>query len=99
MSRFKCFATTARTKTRAWKPDEDEDEDEDEDFRNVCFIGTILSFGHGTVTMRSIDPDAFWGDEPFTLDLDEIHRLDFGGGYEDALLLVSNARDEPASTD
>lgn len=77
--------------------DDSEDEEPDEDLSNVCYIGTILSFGLGTIAMRCIDPDAIWDNEPLTLDVGEIYRLDFGGGYEEALLLVSGARDEPTS--
>ena len=40
------------------------------------------------VRFLEIDPDAMWAQKPTTIRLSDITRVDFGGGYEEALRLV-----------
>ena len=56
--------------------------------RNVCWVGRILKISKGRVTFLQINPDAVWDEEPVEYKLSEITRIDFGGGYEEALSLV-----------
>lgn len=57
----------------------------------VCFIGSVERVTKGRVTLRTINPDARWDDERETISLAGITRVDFGGLYESALLLVNSA--------
>jgi hypothetical protein len=54
----------------------------------VCEIGRVVSVGKGRVKLLQIKPDARWDDEPYVYRLSEITRVDFGGGYENALQLI-----------
>jgi hypothetical protein len=40
------------------------------------------------VSLLEIGPDAVWDKEPSEIRLGEITRIEFGGGYEEALHLV-----------
>jgi hypothetical protein len=60
-------------------------------FSDVAYIGKILSVANGRVKMLCLSPDATWESEPDVFDLKQVYRLDVGGGYEEALLLVSGA--------
>lgn len=60
-------------------------------FATVAYIGKILSAANGRVEMLCLSPDATWESEPDVFDLKQIYRLDVGGGYEEALLLVNAA--------
>jgi hypothetical protein len=55
---------------------------------DTCSIGKVLKVTKDTVTLLEIGPDAEWEAEPSSFSLEEITRVDFGGGYEDALALV-----------
>ena len=55
---------------------------------DVCHIGKILRIDDEYVSLLEIDPDAEWGNEAEQYRISEITRLDFGGKYEEALLLV-----------
>ena len=57
----------------------------------VCFIGAVERVAQGRVTLRTINRDARWDDERETISLAGITRVDFGGLYESALLLVNSA--------
>lgn len=54
----------------------------------TCRIGRVLKVTKESLSLLEIGPDAEWEDEPSSIALDEITRVDFGGGYEDALALV-----------
>ena len=54
----------------------------------VCHIGQVVSVTPEFVSIIEIDPDAEWEREPSTYSLSEVTRIDFGGGYEEALALV-----------
>lgn len=67
----------------------DDDPDEyEEDLSNVCYIGEITEVRSTDVVMRCITPGAEWDPEQETFDLSNVYRVDFGGGYEEALLLA-----------
>lgn len=55
---------------------------------DVCWIGRILSVGQGRVSLREINPDANWEENPEIYRLSQITRVSFGGDYETALHLV-----------
>ena len=61
---------------------------------DVCQIGRIVGLDNGAISLLEINPDATWETKPVQYRLDEITRIDFGGGYEDALHLVGG--DGPA---
>jgi len=54
----------------------------------TCRIGRVEKVTKDSVTLLEIGPDAEWESEPSTFALDEVTRVDFGGGYEEALALV-----------
>jgi hypothetical protein len=58
-----------------------------------CKIGCLLGIGQRHVYMLEIGPDAIWEEEPTEIVLREITRVDFGGGYEDALHIVGGSPD------
>jgi hypothetical protein len=53
-----------------------------------CLIGKVLTVGRTQLEFIEIDPDAEWSEEPSSLPLADLTRIDFGGGYEDALFMV-----------
>lgn len=55
---------------------------------DVCHIGHVVDVRNGRVSLLEIGPDAVWEETPETYRLNEITRVDFGGGYEEALHLV-----------
>ncbi|MGA2809675.1 MAG: hypothetical protein ABSE87_16220 [Terracidiphilus sp.] len=55
---------------------------------DTCEIGRVIDIGKAQVSLLEIGPDAVWEEEPTDIPLREITRVDFGGGYEDALQLV-----------
>ena len=61
---------------------------------SVCHIGKVLRVDGEHVHLLEIDPDAQWDAEPTLYRIDEITRLDFGGGYEEALALVGGTGPE-----
>jgi hypothetical protein len=54
----------------------------------TCRIGRVMKVTKDSVSLLEIGPDAEWEDEPSSIALEEITRVDFGGGYEEALALV-----------
>jgi hypothetical protein len=58
---------------------------------DVCHIGVVQKIVDGTLTLKTINPDGLWDNEPVLFDLPEITRVDFGGLYEQALTLVVEA--------
>ena len=53
-----------------------------------CWIGSIGSATDKTVTLNEMDPHAKWNGTK-RIKLEDITRIDFGGGYETALALVA----------
>ncbi|HXR39970.1 MAG TPA: hypothetical protein VN776_12780, partial [Terracidiphilus sp.] len=62
---------------------------------DTCKIGRVTGIGKSHVSLLEIGPDAVWDEKPTDVPLREITRVDFGGGYEDALHLVGG--DPPRS--
>ncbi len=56
-----------------------------------CWIGSLDSLGEKTVTINEMSPDAKWSGSK-RINIDEITRIDFDGGYETALALVAKIR-------
>ena len=54
----------------------------------TCRIGRVQKVTKDSVSLLEIGPDAEWETEPSSFALEEITRVDFGGGYEEALALV-----------
>jgi hypothetical protein len=54
----------------------------------VCHIGRLVGLRKGRVALLEIGPDATWDAKPEEYSLNQITRIDFGGGYEEALHLV-----------
>ena len=53
----------------------------------VCHIGRIVSVSEESVTLCEVGVDAHWSDEDCSFFVDEIQRVDFGGAYEEALMI------------
>ena len=54
----------------------------------ICKIGRIRSVDDASVKLIALDPDADWDDEATAVPLADVTRVDIGGAYEEALLLV-----------
>lgn len=54
----------------------------------VCRIGRVRTANEELVSLIEIDPDADWYEQPSTVATADITRVDFGGAYEEALVLV-----------
>jgi hypothetical protein len=54
----------------------------------VCFIGKLVAVTEKTFTIYDIDPDANW-DRVYRRKMSDLTKVDFGGGYEDALWRVA----------
>ncbi|MEM9177758.1 MAG: hypothetical protein AAGC67_21315 [Myxococcota bacterium] len=54
----------------------------------LCKIGRIRTVDDAVASLVALDPDAEWDDEVTTVAVDEVTRVDVGGAYEEALLLV-----------
>lgn len=55
---------------------------------DVCWIGRVLGGTKSHINLLEIGPDAVWEDMPTKKALKAITRVDFLGGYEDALYKV-----------
>jgi hypothetical protein len=55
---------------------------------DICHIGQIEGVSNSKVALVEIGPDAIWEDGLTTYSLKEITQVQFGGGYEEALILV-----------
>ncbi|MFZ0745869.1 MAG: hypothetical protein WAM85_15780 [Terracidiphilus sp.] len=53
-----------------------------------CVVGKVLDISESNLLLRTIDPGAVWDEKPSKFRLSDITRVDFGGGYEEALHLV-----------
>jgi hypothetical protein len=65
---------------------------------DVCEIGRILEFKTRSFVMQMMDLHAEFHEEIDTYDYTEITRIDFGGGYENALALVAGLTKSSSST-
>lgn len=55
-----------------------------------CEIGRIVRADAVTYELEEIGSDARWFDETFEYDLYDITRIEFGGAYEESLLLAND---------
>jgi hypothetical protein len=55
---------------------------------DTCKIGRVTDINQNHLSLLEIGPDAVWDEKPSKVRLSEITRIDFGGGYEEALHLV-----------
>jgi hypothetical protein len=61
----------------------------------VCHIGQVVSTNRTQVALLEISPHAVWDQTATSYPLREITRIDFGGSYEEALLLVGGQSGVP----
>ena len=54
-----------------------------------CGIGRVIKADDVSFELEEIGSDARWFDETYEYDLYDITRIEFGGSYEEALLLVN----------
>jgi hypothetical protein len=57
----------------------------------VCFIGRPVRFGRKAVRLKEITPEAKWVERPTRWPFADITRVEFGGRYESALIIVGGA--------
>lgn len=62
----------------------------------ICYIG-IARMGKKYLRLLEIKPSARWRRKPTEFHLSNISRIDFGAGYERALLAVADAEAKPHS--
>jgi len=55
-----------------------------------CEIGRVVKADDVSFELEEIGSDARWFDETYEYDLYDITRIEFGGAYEEALLLVND---------
>jgi len=55
---------------------------------DTCIIGNVIDLSESHLLFHEIGPDAVWEEKPSKIRLSDITRVDFGGGYEEALHLV-----------
>jgi hypothetical protein len=58
---------------------------------DVCYIGHLLSMNAGTFTIDDLNSNAEWSG-PRRLKFKDVTRVDFGGGYENALAATAPKR-------
>jgi hypothetical protein len=56
---------------------------------DTCYIGRVLSVRDGKVSMQPISTEGEWLDDEDSYALPDISRVDFGGAYEEALVLAA----------
>lgn len=65
---------------------------------NVAYVGKVLASDDLSTSFLCLDAEAVWDEAPVDLPTAAIFRLDVGGGYEEALLLVSQSEGGPELT-
>jgi hypothetical protein len=55
---------------------------------DTCVIGKVIDIAENCLLFHEIGPDAIWEEKPSKIRLSDITRVEFGGGYEEALHLV-----------
>jgi hypothetical protein len=56
---------------------------------DACWIGAVMSVDESKLELLEVNTRGDWARKPRTFDLADVTRLDFGGGYEQALSLVA----------
>lgn len=69
----------------------------EDDRPQVCWIGAVVSVGEQALRLLEIDTQGEWRRKSRSIDLEDITRIEFGGGYEEALRLVAGPRPTVAS--
>jgi len=64
---------------------------------DVCWIGAVRRLEAETLSLLEVNVGGGWARKPRRFDVEDISRVEFGGGYEDALLLVSGPAPRPAN--
>lgn len=59
---------------------------------DVCFIGRPVRLTHRSVRLLEINPEAQWADQPTKWRFADLTRVEFGGKYEEALVLIGGHR-------
>ncbi len=58
---------------------------------DVCWVGAVRRLEGKTLRLLEVTTQAGWARAESSFDLDDVTRLDIGGGYEEALHLVAGA--------
>ncbi|KQS66545.1 hypothetical protein [Modestobacter sp. Leaf380] len=58
---------------------------------DVCWIGAVTSLDDSKLHLREVNTRGGWASKPHTFDPADVTRIDFGGGYEEALRLVAGS--------
>lgn len=56
---------------------------------DVCWIGEVTRLADSRLSLLEVNVAGGWARTPRRFDVDDITRVDFGGGYEEALSLVA----------
>lgn len=56
---------------------------------DACWIGAVISIDESRMRLLEVNTRGGWARKPRTFDPADVTRLDFGGGYEEALHLVA----------
>ena len=58
---------------------------------DVCYIGSVVSMTEHTFTIEDLDSNGEWSG-PRRMKFSDVTRMDFGGGYEEALAVTAPKR-------
>ncbi len=58
----------------------------------TCWVGRLRSYSEERIVLDLVTPAAEWDVDPYTIETDHVTRVDFGGEYENALMLVAGER-------
>jgi len=56
---------------------------------DACWIGAVRELKGQTLSLLEVNNAGVWQRKARAFDLDDVTRVDFGGGYEEALHLVA----------
>ena len=56
---------------------------------DICWVGSITAVNQETFELLEVSTRASWNRGPRPVDFDDLTRVDFGAGYEEALSLVA----------
>jgi hypothetical protein len=62
---------------------------------DVTWIGDVRTVANSAVSLLEVSVAGGWARRPRRFDLDDLTRIDFGGGYEEALSLVAGPPPKP----
>jgi hypothetical protein len=58
---------------------------------DVCWIGAVASLDGSKLRLLEVNTRGGWARKPRSFDPADVTRIDFGGGYEEALGLVAGS--------